>query len=235
MNLLAFDTSTEALTVAVSRAGEPARHWRGEGGAKASVALIPAALRLLQEAGLVLRSLDAVVFGSGPGSFTGLRTACSVAQGLAMGAGVPVLPVETLMAVAEQARMRSGAASVLSVLDARMGEVYAAHYLHQTSGWQREGAILLAAPQALQAPEGAWLAGNAFDAHAQRLPAGAGHVPAEPDAAVMLALAPALLAAGQARPAEHALPLYVRDKVAQTTAEREAARAAAAAQARMTP
>ena len=235
MNLLAFDTSTEATTVAVARAGRCAAEWRGEGGARASTQLIPAVLRLLQQAGLDLRSLDAVVFGSGPGSFTGLRTACSVAQGLAIGAGVPVLPVETLMAVAEQARLRTGATSVVAVLDARMGEVYAAHYRHAGAAWERQGGISLGAPEAVAVPPGATLAGNAFAAYGARLPAAAGQVAAEPDAAVMLALAPALLAAGQARPAEQALPLYVRDKVAQTTAEREAARAAAAAQARITP
>lgn len=235
MNLLAFDTSTEALSVAVSRGGQPVAELHGEGGAKASTTLIPAILDLLAQSGLALPALDAVVFGCGPGSFTGLRTACSVAQGLALGAGVPVLPVETLMAVAEEARHVAGATDVVAVLDARMDEVYAGHYRHAAGGWRREGAVVLSAPEQLQLAPGSWLAGNAFAAYGERLPAGSGRVVAAPNAAALLRLAPALLAAGQARPPEQALPLYVRDKVAQTTTEREAARSAAALQARMSP
>jgi tRNA threonylcarbamoyladenosine biosynthesis protein TsaB len=235
VNLLAFDTSTEALTLALARRGAPMVQVTGEGGAKASAGLIPAILALLADHGVALPTLDAIVFGCGPGSFTGLRTACSVAQGLALGAGVPVLPVGTLMAVAEEARRIGGATDVLAVLDARMDEVYAGRFRHDGAAWHREGPIALSAPQALQAAATTWLAGNAFDAYGERMPAGAGRIVAGPAAAAMLRLAPALLQAGGALPADQALPLYVRDKVAQTTAEREAARTAAALQARMTP
>ena len=161
VNLLAFDTSTEALSIALAGPGEPLLH-AGEGGAQASATLIPAVLALLEQAGLELRDLDAIVFGSGPGSFTGLRTACSVAQGLALGAGVPVLPVETLMAVAEEARLRAGADDVLALLDARMGEVYLARYTHDGRRWQRAGPVQLGAPEAVVVPAGAVLAGNVF-------------------------------------------------------------------------
>lgn len=234
MNLLAFDTSTETLSVAL-RAGD--RQWvhTGAGGAQASGALIPTVRQLLAQAGLALPSLQAIVFGCGPGSFTGLRTACSVAQGLGLGAGVPVLPVETLLAVAEEAREHAGARQVLAVLDARMDEVYAARYRHGSNGWQRLGEITLGPPERLSLEPGWTLAGNALAAYAGRLPAGPGALEVLPTAPALLRLAPGLLAAGQARPAELALPLYVRDKVAQTTQERAAARAAAAGQARITP
>lgn len=235
VNLLAFDTSTEAMSVALARTGAAPLAVQGEGGAKASSTLIPAVLELLAQAGLGIASLDAIAFGCGPGSFTGLRTACSVAQGLALGAGVPVLPVETLMAVAQEARDRLGAADVLAVLDARMDEVYSARYRHDGVRWQRQGEIRLGAPQALEAAGAACLAGNVLAMYGDRLPAVANRVEVVPTALAILRLAPQLLAQGLGRPAEQALPLYVRDKVAQTTAERAAARAAGAARARMQP
>jgi len=230
LNLLAFDTSTERLSVALSGPqGAGARLFvhEGEGGREASASLIPVAMGLLRDAGLTLADLQAIVFGSGPGSFTGLRTACAVAQGLAFGAGRPVLPVETLMAVAEEARHAQGSTRVLAVLDARMDEVYAAPYSYDGQAWRREGPITLGRPEALTLPAGYVLAGNAFAAYGQRLPAGP-RVQALPTATAMLRVTPALLAAGAAVPAHEALPLYVRDKVAQTTAERDALRAAKA-------
>ncbi len=227
LNLLAFDTSTERLSVALAcGGGAGARLFahEGEGGCEASATLIPAAQGLLEQAGLSWRDLEAIAFGSGPGSFTGLRTACAVAQGLAFGAGRPVLPVETLLAVAEEARHAQGATRVLAVLDARMDEVYGAAYAHDGRAWQRQGPITLGRPESVVLPEGYVLAGNAFDAYDARLPPGP-RVPALPTAGAMLRVAPGLLAAGAAVPAHEALPLYVRDKVAQTTEEREALRA----------
>lgn len=231
MNLLAFDTSTETLTVAVGWVQDgQARQLEhaGAGGAQASATLIPAIQSLLAQAGLTLAGLDAIVFGRGPGSFTGLRTACSVAQGLAFGARVPVLPVDTLLAVAEQARHAAGATRVLALLDARMDEVYSAAYAFDAGRWQAHGTNRLSAPQAVAAEPGWTLAGNAFAAYGERLPAGAARIEALPTAAALLRLAPALLAQGQAVPAAMALPLYIRDKVAHTTDERAALRAAAA-------
>ncbi|MBC5763578.1 tRNA (adenosine(37)-N6)-threonylcarbamoyltransferase complex dimerization subunit type 1 TsaB [Ramlibacter albus] len=227
MNLLAFDTSTEHLSVAVARAD--GRTWRheGAGGAQSSATLIPTVQALLAEAGLALAQLDAIVFGRGPGSFTGLRTACSIAQGLAFGAGVPVLPVDTLLAVAEDARMQQGSTQVVAVLDARMDEVYAAAYEYAAGAWTCVQAPALMKPEALQAPDGWVVAGNARHAYAGRLPASGSQVDALPTAAALLSLAPPLLAAGHATSADGALPLYIRDKVAQTTQERAAAKAAA--------
>jgi len=236
MNLLAFDTSTDTLSIAVQR-GDAVWQHTGAGGAQASAALIPAIQRLLAEAGLGFDTLDAIVFGRGPGSFTGLRTACAVAQGLAFGArngqGTPVVPVDTLLAVAEEARQQHGCTQVLAVLDARMNEVYSAHCTWQeaTRQWSTDADFGLCAPEALTLTDAAlWtVAGNAQAAYGERLLPQARHVPALPTATALLRLAPALLAAGAAVPASEALPRYIRDKVAQTTAEREALRAQAAA------
>lgn len=222
--LLAFDTSTETLSVAV-RHGDTVIERTGAGGAQASSTLIPLVQSLLAEAGLQLRELDAIAFGRGPGSFTGLRTACSVAQGLGFGAGVPLLPVDTLLAVAEEARHRFGAQQVLAVLDARMEQVYSAAY-DFTAAAAPAVEPKLSAPEELVLPPGFALAGNAFEAYGDRLPGGAPRHPALPTAAAMLRLAPALLTDGRCVAPADAWPLYVRDKVAQTTAERAAAKQA---------
>ena len=228
---LAFDTSTDVLSLAVARDGQT---WQQTlpGGAQASATLIPSVMDLLAQAGMPLASLDAIVFGRGPGSFTGLRTACSVAQGLALGAQLPVLPVDTLLAVAEEARVQAGSPdtlTVLAMLDARMDEVYSAVYHWSADAWTTVSDLQVGAPEQLQSPAGAQVlqAGNVFDAYGGRLPAGQ-RLQALPTAAALLRLAPALWAAGQAVPAELAMPLYIRDKVAQTTAEREAQKAQAA-------
>ena len=230
MNLLAFDTSTDVLSIAVQR-GEGVWEHNGPGGAQASLSLISAISELLRLAGLDLAQLDALVVARGPGSFTGLRTACAVAQGLAFGAnagrGIPVLPVDTLAAVAEQARAQCGCTEVVAALDARMDEVYMARYQWRANGWQDAGALCVSAPEGVHVPPGWTLAGNARAAYGDRLAPGALHVHALPTACALLRLAPALLADGRAVSATEALPLYVRDKVAQTTAERAAVRAAA--------
>ena len=216
--LLAFDTSTEAMFIALTNAKQTWQHT-AEGGAKTSAALIPAIMTLLKEANLTLQQLDAIVFGRGPGSFTGLRTACSVAQGLAFGAGgIQVLPVATLLAVAEEARFSSGFIQIQAVLDARMGEVYAASYVYKDDAWNTLSDIQLCKPADLQMEAGFRLAGNCSISGLDD----ANRIQALPTATAMLRLAPAMLATGLGVPADQALPLYVRDKVAQTTAERAA-------------
>lgn len=232
MQLLALDTSTERLSIALSCADDAGgtRLWQheGPGGAQASSTLIPSLNRLLAQAGLRYEQLDAIAFGQGPGSFTGLRTACAVAQGLGFGAGVPLLPIDTLLAVAEEARFaqapQADALEVLAVLDARMDEVYAAHYRYAEGRWQRQGDDSLGRPEDLRAGAATAVAGNVFEIYAERLalPSALPRWPAWPTATAMLRLAPALLAAGAAVPAEQALPRYVRNKVAKTTAERMA-------------
>jgi tRNA threonylcarbamoyladenosine biosynthesis protein TsaB len=252
LNLLAFDTSTDALSIAVQRGaaalgheGAQVWHHSGLGGAQASATLIPAIRQLMQQAGLEFGQLSAIVFGRGPGSFTGLRTACSVAQGLAFGAGaagVPVLPVDTLLAVAEEARWQyasqeelagrtpPGKLHVTAMLDARMDEMYVQNYYFDSDSWASDGACSLIRPEALQTTADA-MAGNVFAAYGQRLPS-SNALPqlfALPTASALLRLAPALLQAGLAVPADEALPLYIRDKVAQTTHERLLAKSLAKA------
>ena len=229
--LLAFDTATEQMSIALAVADRVWVH-EGAGGALASAALVPAILALLAQAGVGLRELDAIAFGRGPGAFTGLRTACSVAQGLAFGANKPVLPVDTLLAVAEDARAGAPAWQGWVALDARIDEIYAGHYRFDAGQWQVLGAPRLTTPQALndawQAAPPEVVAGNALTAFGERLQIGAARcVPhARPRAVAMLPLARQLWARGAAVPAALALPTYLRDKVAQTTAEREAAREA---------
>lgn len=231
MNLLAFDTSTDTLSIAVQQGGAVWTHT-GPGGAQASAALIPMVRSLMAQAGLSFDTLEAIVFGRGPGSFTGLRTACAVAQGLAFGAragqGVPVLPVDTLLAVAEEARHAHGCTQVVAVLDARMDEVYHARceWTAAEGRWHADTDFGLGAPESVPAPAGWTVAGNARTPYGERLAPTANHVAALPTATALLRLAPALLAAGEGVSASDALPRYIRDKVAQTTAERAALRAA---------
>ena len=241
-NLLAFDTGTDVMSVAVSRVVDrQERQWQhtSAGGAKASIDLIPTILDLLRQADLRLADLHAICFGSGPGSFTGLRTACSVAQGLAFGVNVPVLPVDSLLAVAEEARhtglQARAQAVVTALLDARMDEMYAATYAWDAGQWTELQGSALVKPEDLrqfvaeattQNAQPWVMAGNVFAVYGERVaagdPAGAGalRLPALPTASAMLRLAPQLLAAGKAVAAEQALPSYIRDKVAKTTAER---------------
>jgi tRNA threonylcarbamoyladenosine biosynthesis protein TsaB len=251
MNLLAFDTSTEMMSVAVSRtlsdADQTVQLWQhtAAGGAQTSAHLIPAIQDLMAQANLQFSQLDAIVFGSGPGSFTGLRTACATAQGLAFGANVKVLPVDTLLAVAEEARFQHAADlatfPVLALLDARMNEVYAARYCFESGQWTQTMGHGLIRPEELMSDAGCTWAGNVFAVYGARLPVSSASAPAAsaspatdvargvdalPTATALLRLAPALLAAGGAVRADQALPLYIRDKVAKTTLERAAEKAA---------
>ena len=234
-NYLAFDTSTDVMSIALT---DGARTWQhvGPGGAKASGTLIPAILALLAEAGLALGDLQAIAFGRGPGSFTGLRTACAVAQGLAFGAnrgaGIPVLPVDTLMAVAEEARLQSQnphtnplpvqeAINITALLDARMDEMYVQRYACIQGVLTTLGNCQLIRPEHLMAEQNTLYTGNVFEVYRSRLPDGLNSVTCLPTATAMLRLAPRLAASGHCVAAAQALPLYVRDKVAQTTQERE--------------
>ncbi|MDP3701538.1 MAG: tRNA (adenosine(37)-N6)-threonylcarbamoyltransferase complex dimerization subunit type 1 TsaB [Hylemonella sp.] len=245
---LAFDTSTDTLSVAVGVGGPhnaPLAAFTGVGGAQASATLIPQIQALLAQVGWRLDELDAIVFGRGPGAFTGVRTACAVAQGLAFAArpqGLPVLPLDTLWAVAEEARAALAADgqtaphTIAAVLDARMDEVYVANYTVNADALKPLDAPRLCRPDdlhlAVSPVAGTVLAGNAAAVYGERLDAALRalpQVPCLPTAAALLRLAPAALAQGLAVGAAEAQPLYVRDKVAQTTAEREAIKLAQAA------
>ncbi|HEY0179621.1 MAG TPA: tRNA (adenosine(37)-N6)-threonylcarbamoyltransferase complex dimerization subunit type 1 TsaB, partial [Dokdonella sp.] len=234
--LMAFDTATERMSVALGHGGRVFAR-AGDGGAKASSTLLPAIFDVLAEAGIALAHLDAIAFGRGPGAFTGLRTACSVAQGLAFGAGKPVLPIDSLLAVAEDARVEAGLdGRVWATIDARMNQIYAAEYEHASGRWTTRVAPFLASCDDLAErwrddPPHA-VAGNAIDAFGARLDTrGASLAPAATsNALALLRLAERGWDDGEAVDPALALPVYVRDHVADTIAERAAHRLAAAAQ-----
>ena len=228
MNLLAIDTSTDTLFIAIQRGDQLWQH-QAAGGANSSATLIPSIQQGLQALGLKFSDLTAIVFGRGPGSFTGLRTSCAIAQGLAMGADLRLLPIDTLLAVAEEARHQHGVTHVMAVLDARMSEVYHAGYRWAEGSWQATHELGLCAPQALSVPADMAVAGNAHAAYPDRLAPAAQHLHSLPTATALLRMAPRLIADGHLVDASYALPLYIRDKVAKTTAEREAERQAAEA------
>ena len=229
MKLLVLDTSTEYCSAALWCDGEVrARRVRAE--QRHSSLLLPMVDELLRESGISLRQLDGIAYGAGPGSFTGLRIACAVTQGLAFGADLPVVGVSTLESIAEQ----SSADQVLTVLDARMAEVYWAAFRRESSGWQCVVAPALALPESVRVPDGGeWVgAGNGFIALGAvlrpRLESGLVRIDDTlmPDAAAMAPLAAAAFARGEAVDAALAAPIYLRDKVAQTVAERRARQSA---------
>jgi tRNA threonylcarbamoyladenosine biosynthesis protein TsaB len=232
--LLVLDTATETLHLGLCR-GEQTWVRALPGGAQASANLLPALLALLADGGLGLRELDAIGCGRGPGAFTGVRAACAVTQGLAFGADRPVLMLDTLMAVAEDAHRQGAADELWVAVDARMGEAYAARYRRAAAGWAVLEAPAVHAPAALAAriagetPQ-AQVAGSSLNAHAEAWSGlrSAFWPDSAPRAAALLALARAAWARGEQVDAACALPLYVRDQVAQTTAERTAQRAARA-------
>ena len=252
MKLLAIDSATERLALAaiddgrapgaaLSRTACRVEHLDLDGGAAASAQALPMLIALLQRVGWTFADLDAVAFGRGPGGFTGLRTACAVAQGLAFGQGLPVVPVDSLAIVAEDAARHAGQAPgalVWVAMDARMDEIYAGCYRDAgDAGWQPVVAPALTTPEALHAQWAgappAIVAGSALAAFGERLQTGAAQrLQREHGRAAALGwLAAAGFARGDAVPPDQALPIYLRDKVAQTTAEREAAKALRDAQA----
>jgi tRNA threonylcarbamoyladenosine biosynthesis protein TsaB len=222
MRLLAFETATRRLSVALWQDGELIERAEEvpNGG---SERLLPWVHELLAEAELALAQIDGIAFGAGPGGFTGLRLACGVAQGLAWGLDLPVMPVSTLEALA----LASGKREVWACLDARMNEVYSAAYLIDGDVPRQVMAPACLPPAVSPAPtfSGAWCVGDGFAVYGDLLLAGksslAGVCPdVFPTAAAVLRLAAPAFAAGRAVAPEQAQPVYVRDKVALTTSER---------------
>jgi tRNA threonylcarbamoyladenosine biosynthesis protein TsaB len=228
-----LDTAGERLCVALCEPSGDRRWHEEDGGPRASARLLPVARGLLEAAGLPWARLDGIAFGRGPGAFTGLRTACSVAQGLGFGLDRPLLPLDCLMLVAEAARLEASAGegeagegfACWAAVDARMDEIYAAAYARRAGAWQVTTAPALYAAEALavrwQSASPDVATGNALSRFADRLPSPARAVDSEARRAEALAtLALERWALGEAVPAAQALPLYLRDKVALTTAER---------------
>jgi tRNA threonylcarbamoyladenosine biosynthesis protein TsaB len=254
--LLALDTATERIHAALVWGDEACLTLDLPGGAQASATLLPALVGLLDQAGLAWADVDSLAFGAGPGAFTGLRTACATVQGLALGLERPVIALDTLMAVAEDARLAGQvdpSQPLWTLQDARMGELYAAAYTWDGATWQVHATPCLwplahALTQGLDQAPAQW-AGNAQQADAallaplstrmcpglnglngltaQPAPDAAmplGRVVAAPRGAALASLARAAWSRGETWDAALALPRYVRDKVAQTTAERMQAR-----------
>ena len=220
MKLLALDTSTEYCSAALWLDGTVLAR-RTLAGQQHSSLLLPMVDELLREADLPLRGLDGIAFGAGPGSFTGLRIACAVTQGLAFGADLTVVGVSTLESIAEQ----TGAERVLTVLDARMAEVYWAAYERAGDTWRCLLEPVLSAPEWVHVPDGrSWVgAGNGFGAvPLPQLEGVLECVEAErvPDAEAIARLAVPAFARGEGIDPALAAPIYLRDKVALTVAER---------------
>jgi tRNA threonylcarbamoyladenosine biosynthesis protein TsaB len=231
MKLLVLDTSTEYCSAALWLDGR-VRARRVLAGQRHSSLLLPMVDELLRDSAIGLRQLDGIAYGAGPGSFTGLRIACAVTQGLAFGADLAVVGVSTLESIAEQ----TGADKVLTVLDARMAEVYWAAYQHEAThpvghkGWRAVAEPALALPDSVQVPDGSgWVgAGNGFAALGEvlrpRLAAQLLRIDDTlmPDAAAMAPLAAQAFERGEGRDAALAAPIYLREKVALTVEERRA-------------
>lgn len=224
MRLLAFETATRRLSVALWQDGELIER-AGDFPHGGSERVLPWTYELLAEAGVTLAQIDGIAFGAGPGSFTGLRLACGVAQGLAWGRDLPVLPVSTLEALA----LASGERDVWACLDARMNEVYAAAYRVEGDGVRQLMAPVCLPPAVVPAPTftGGWGVGDGFASHGPLLAARKPDLTGVrsdvfPTAAAVLRLAAPAFARGGTVSAADAQPIYVRDKVALTTAERMA-------------
>ncbi len=224
MNLLAIESSTDLISVALLQDGRLIER-AGERGVNHSDRVLPLVQELLTEAGLALEAMDVFAFGSGPGSFTGLRLACGVTQGLAFGVDAPVIGVCSLEALA----LDAGGEFVYACVDARMSEVYCAAYRVVNGDVSTVIAPMVVAPEQAPLPTGAaWRGcGNGFTAYVAALHGRLINVTeidasAVPRASAVARLAALRYARGEAVDAALALPLYVRDKVALTTAERMA-------------
>ena len=237
--ILAIETSSELascallLSAAAGAQSAPTLLWRESNGVRThSQAILPMVQELLREAGLSLRDCDAIAFGAGPGSFTGVRTACGIAQGLAYGAGLPVISLVTLEAMALACHAASGATEVLALLDARMGEVYWGQYRYADGAWAIVSAPALCAPAAVapQSVPGLTACGNGLSAYPEALGAYAegALTTIMPHARELAQLALAAFARGETVDAAAAQPLYLRNKIAYTSAERQVINAAKA-------
>jgi len=228
MRIIALDASTDLASVSLGD-GATWRERSERAGQRHSELMLPIIHELLAEARLALSDLGGIAFGAGPGSFTGLRIACGVAQGLAFGAGLTVIGVSTLEAMAESARRSYGARRVVAALDARMNEVYLGAYEYDGACWRTVIEPVAVKAGAAPLPPGEeWTgAGTGFAAYpdlSRRLDRSlaACHEDIAPSAAAIGALALPRFAAGEGVAPRDAAPLYVRQRVALSAAERAA-------------
>jgi tRNA threonylcarbamoyladenosine biosynthesis protein TsaB len=224
MNLLSLDTSTEFLSLALQLGDKTYAHYQQAGNASSEL-ILPQIQALLDEAKVKLSDLDGIAFGAGPGAFTGVRIACGVTQGLGFGANIPVVGINTLLALAEA----SGEDKVIACLDARMGEIYHAAFERKNNEWVEISTTKVIKPEASPILVGSWVGvGSGWAVYGEVL----SNIYAEnlvkvlpeitPKAEAILQLAKPIFAAGLAKPASEAAPIYIRNRVALTSVEREA-------------
>lgn len=227
MNILAFETSCEIGSIALWHNGEILSC--GLTDTPHSATALPAVHQLLAQAQLSFATLDALAFGSGPGAFTGVRLACSLAQGLACAHDLPIAPIPSLLALAYVQNTNN----LYCIQDARMNEVYVAAYQRSTSQdvpVEVLTPVCVAPNQLPMPPSGQWFGcGNAFPVYASQIAAVAQNwqdidfvTPAQPSVPTASAVASLAALMRTFVAAADAAPLYVRDKVAQTIAERVA-------------
>ena len=222
--LLALDTATEACSVALLHDGKVTSHYEVIPRLHAQK-LLPMIKELLAQAGVELSAVEAIAFGRGPGAFTGVRIAIGVVQGLAFALERPVLPISNLAALAQRAYREHGATQVASAIDARMDEVYWGCYREQAGEMRLQGVEAVLPPEAAALPgdaSGDWFGAGTGWSYAERLNVkptalDAGMLPHAED---LLTLARFAWARGEAIRADDAQPVYLRDKVAATRAER---------------
>ncbi|HET9033448.1 MAG TPA: tRNA (adenosine(37)-N6)-threonylcarbamoyltransferase complex dimerization subunit type 1 TsaB [Dokdonella sp.] len=230
MNLLAIETSTESCSVALSCNGElisrsefaPRRH---------AELLLPMCEEVLTEAGVSRRQLDVIAVGRGPGAFTGVRLAISAAQGIALALDLPVIPISSLAALALDAPNNNH--PILAVIDARMGEIYAGTFRRDQEGLVEPlGMESVGSAAVLKVAAGQiWnVIGSGWDSYAEMIQSRLESAPAwaqgerYPQATAIARLAAREASSGQGLAPELALPVYLRDKVALTTKERQQVR-----------
>ena len=219
-NLLAIETSEESCSAALHTGGYCTELFESEP-RKHSELILPMIDRLIAEAGLQRNSLDAVAFGRGPGSFTGVRIATAVAQGIGFALDIPVVPVSTLQALAQGAFRQTGARSVLAALDARMQEVYWGAFVLQDDLMQPAGEEMVVAPSEVPGPDGVgWTgAGSGWSAYADLLGQRLGKRVSSilPDTAChardVATIAAHLLSDSLDYPVLEAMPVYLRNRV----------------------
>ncbi|HDZ8838314.1 TPA: tRNA (adenosine(37)-N6)-threonylcarbamoyltransferase complex dimerization subunit type 1 TsaB [Aeromonas veronii] len=221
LKILAVDTATEACSAALLVGDKLFSRWE-EAPRDHTRKILPMVQAVLEDAGISLSDLDAIAFGRGPGSFTGVRIGISVAQGLAFGAGVPLIGISTLSAMAQGAYRLDDAQQVLTAIDARMNEVYFGRYELIDGRMQLVGDEVVSEPAALVDVRGklagrVTCVGTGFETYGETLSGLADELAVSqvrfPAAEDMLPLARAAWLAGEAVPVEQATPVYLRDKV----------------------
>ncbi|MDG6353543.1 tRNA (adenosine(37)-N6)-threonylcarbamoyltransferase complex dimerization subunit type 1 TsaB [Glaesserella parasuis] len=217
--ILALDTATEACSVALLHQGKTT--FIDELSLRTHTQrILPMVDELLTQAGISVQQIDVLAFGRGPGSFTGVRVGVGIAQGLALGAELPVVPVSNLLTMAEEAYQTLNANSVIALIDARMNEVYFAQFERTEQGWQTQVAEQVCSPEKaiaqMQLIENTVVVGTGWAAYPQFEQANLAVKVTEitlPSAKYMLSLAIEQVAQGKVQSAFDIEPVYLRNEV----------------------